>query len=135
MKRNRDGNRRIREPLLHHDMAAALTNLSETVLREETTKVFSRKKTRSLPNRDLEAGDEYLRVQAGLDFVCVRRLEEEFNCFAQVCLSFFDRVALARDVDFRAKCDIAVAFALDYGRKVACGFHERIDPGPEWCPV
>lgn len=70
-------------------------------------------KTRSLPNRDLQAGDEDLGVQSVLHLARFRALEEEPEGLDEVGARLLDGGALARDVQLRAKGNVSVALALD----------------------
>ena len=49
---------------------------------------------RSLPNRNLQMGNENLPLEAPLDLGSIRRFEEQLQRFCQIAPGFFDNVAL-----------------------------------------
>ncbi|BAM05348.1 hypothetical protein PSMK_31890 [Phycisphaera mikurensis NBRC 102666] len=70
-------------------------------------------KVRNLGNADLQRGDGYVAPQAVVDLDGICGLQKEFHRFLQVRPRLGDRVALARDVDFGADADVAVAVGGD----------------------
>ena len=77
----------------------------------------SPERTRRLPNRNLSLRHEDFAVKAAADFGRVRRYEKQSERLGQVRLRFFDRGALARDIEFRAKRGEAPVFAFDNCRQ------------------
>ena len=65
---NRDGNRRVLKPLLHHDMAASLTYFQKPVVPRILQTCFL-ERTRSLPNRYLHLRHVHFLMQACLNFI------------------------------------------------------------------
>jgi len=59
-------------------------------------------RTRNLPKRNLEPGNEDLGVQAPLNFGRVSRFEKQLNRFDQIAARTFDGITLAGDVQLRA---------------------------------
>ena len=78
-------------------------------------------KRRSLPNHHLDVRNEHLGAQPAGDFRLVRGLEEQLQRFDEVGPCGLDGVALARDVELRAECDVRVVFPLDNRSQVAGG--------------
>jgi hypothetical protein len=70
-------------------------------------------KTRNLPNLDLKPGYKDLGVLAALDLRTVGGLKEQLDRFLQIVPGSLDRIALACDINFGAKANVAIAFALD----------------------
>src|SRR5215216_4124378 len=70
---------------------------------------------RSLPNGNFQARDKDLGMQALGDLRWIGGFEEQFERFHEVIARLLDRASLARDIQFRAQRDIAVALALDDG--------------------
>jgi hypothetical protein len=80
-------------------------------------------RTRSLPNLNLKSCYEYFRVPPSFDLGWVRRLEEEFDRFLQVCASGLDGVALARNIELGTKSNVSVALALNNRCQLLSLFH------------
>jgi hypothetical protein len=55
--------------------------------------------------------------------LAVGGLKEQLDRFLQVFPGSLDRIALARDINFRAQTDISVAFALNNGRELLNVLH------------
>src|SRR3990172_8614306 len=72
-------------------------------------------RTRSLPMRDVEPGDEDLAPQVLLDLGGVRAFEEKLHRFPEVGRGFFHGGALTRHVQLGAEGHVAVAVALHDG--------------------
>jgi hypothetical protein len=73
--------------------------------------------TRSLPNGDLDLGHEHVARPASLNFFGARAFEEKFEGFLEVAFRFFDALALAGDVEFRAMRDETSSFGRDDRRQ------------------
>lgn len=86
---------------------------------------------RSLPNRNLDAGHEDVRMQSAIDFRPVRRLEEQLQRLDEVGSRRFDSRSLARDVEFRAEGYVLVTLAFDDGGQLAGRFHASIVSQPD----
>jgi hypothetical protein len=54
-------------------------------------------------------------LESAFDLRAVGCLKEQFNRFLQIFSGSLYRIALARDINFGAKADMAVAFALNNG--------------------
>jgi len=83
-------------------------------------------RTRSLPNRDLEACHVELGVQSLLDLGWTGRLEKQLKCFDEISPGLLNSVALAGDVELRAERDIAIALPLDQRGHLLDLFHHLI---------
>jgi hypothetical protein len=59
-------------------------------------------KTRSLPYTHLKTGYEHVIVQSPTDFGRGGGFKEKFDCFRQFFPCYFDGIALAGDIEFRA---------------------------------
>lgn len=70
-------------------------------------------RTRSLPNRQLDEGDEDFALAAQIDLGRCGGFEEEGEGFDEVAAGLFDGCALTGDVEFGAEGDITAGFALD----------------------
>src|SRR5262245_30482829 len=80
-------------------------------------------RTRSLPNRYLDAGDEHFSMQAALDFARIRGFEKELQRFDQILLRRFNRLVLTCNIELRAQCHIPVVFPLNHGRQLVRRLH------------
>jgi hypothetical protein len=86
--------------------------------------------TRSLPNHHLNLGHEHFAVQSACNFSGISRLEEQLESFDQILARGFNPVALAGDVQFRAKGHVGIFLALDNRGQSASGLH-----GPDCTPT
>ena len=75
---------------------------------------------RSLPNLYLDPGDKHVVAQAALDFARVGGFQEELECPNEVRASFFDHIALARNIQLSAESEVAGSLPLDNCRELAC---------------
>jgi hypothetical protein len=81
-------------------------------------------KTRNLPNLDLKPGYKNLGVLAALDLRSVGGFKEQLYRFLQILPGSLDGIALTCDINFGAKADIAVAFALNDGGELLYVLHQ-----------
>jgi hypothetical protein len=63
-------------------------------------------------------------VQAACDFCRIGRLEKQLEGFDQVLSGRFDRVALAGEIELRAKSHVSVVLAFDDGSELSGRLHE-----------
>lgn len=115
-------------------MAAFLADGAESILFENPANLSGRR-TRSLPNRDLDLSYKDLTMETAVDFRRVGSLKEEREPFDQVCACLFNRAALTGDIQFGAQRNKAIVFSLDNRRQKARLLHDpslqRI-PKPTW---
>lgn len=78
-----------------------------------TRQTSSPDRTRSLPNGNLDLGDEHLAAETPDNFGPVGGFEEKSEGLNQIRFGFIDRSALARDVEFRAKRHKSRVFSFD----------------------
>src|SRR3989344_4895938 len=69
-------------------------------------------RTRSLATCRFEGGDQYLGVQALLDFSGIGGFQKQFHRFLQIGCCFLDGWSLAGDIQLRTQGNIEIAFAL-----------------------
>src|SRR6266496_2799493 len=80
-------------------------------------------RTLSLPNLNLKPSHKDLGVGALLNLAWRGCLEKQLDCFLEIPSGRFDRVTLARDIELRAKSNVAVPFAFDNRRHLLHVFH------------
>ena len=98
MKRDRNGYGCPINPFLHNPMTAALTDGKKSVVFENLAD-FRARRTRSLPNRNLDLRDKDFVVEPLDDFRRVRRFEEKGESLNQVCSRLFNCRAFTRDIE------------------------------------
>src|SRR3989344_9521643 len=69
-------------------------------------------RTRSLATCRFESGDQYLGVQALLDFSGIGGFQEQLHRFLQIGCCFLDRWPLTGDIQLRTQGNIQITFAL-----------------------
>ena len=92
-------------------MAASLAHSHETVLFENAACEPDR--TRSLPNRDLDLSNEDFTLEAPFDFRGRSGFIKQCERFDQVSSRLLNRIALAGDVELRAKGNETIVLAFD----------------------
>jgi hypothetical protein len=108
---NRDGYAGCLQTLLRDPVAAALANRGDPIpFQNQTTSEPER--TRSLPNRYLDLGHKNLPVKSPVDFGR-GGFEEQCERRDEVRSRFFNRGALAGNVEFRAQRDKTVFLTFD----------------------
>jgi hypothetical protein len=96
-------------------MAALVADSSESMLFKDR-QTSKPERTRSLPNRHLDLSDEHFIMEAAGDLGGVGGFEKQRQGLDQIHSGFFDRSALARDIQLGAQGDKAVILTLDDGR-------------------
>lgn len=89
----------------------------------------SPERTRALPNGNLHSGYVHFLMQACLNLTRRSGFEKQPKRFLKILSSFFDCVALAGDIQFRAKRHISIPFAFDNRCKLL--FHHIYPNSPE----
>src|SRR5438874_4446422 len=80
-------------------------------------------RSRSLPNRNLDLSHENFIVKPPGDFGRFSRFKKQRERLNEVGARFFDRIALARDIEFRAQRHETIVVTFDNGGQALRRLH------------
>jgi hypothetical protein len=107
---------------LQDDVAAAAPDFCETGTLQNPADLLAGQ-VRRLPNRYLDAGDEYFGMQSAVDLGGIRGFEKQFQRFNQVLARFFDRLPLAGDIELSAESHIRIFLPFNDRRQLSRRLH------------